>query len=311
MSSRRPGRWALLLFGLGSFGCGAGDEIVIGGKNFTEQDLLGEILALWIERTTELRVRRQLHLGGTFICHRALLAGEIDLYVEYTGTALTAILERDPASDPDSVYAAVSSAYAERFDLEWLPPLGFENSFAMLVRRATADSLGLATLSDAVAHAPGLSAGFGYEFIERADGLPGLEETYGLEFREPPKVLDLGLLYRAVADGEVDLTAGNSTDGQIEALDLRVLADDRGYFPPYEAAPVARASLLERHPRLRAALVELAGRIDTEEMRRLNAEVDVDGRDFRAVAREWVDRRVQESPAVPASTPRSAGATSG
>lgn len=284
-----------------SAACGeAGERIVVGSKNFTEQDLLGEIVSLWIERRVGLPVQRRLHLGGTFICHRALLTGEIDAYVEYTGTAFTAILEQGALSDRDAVRRAVEATYRERWNLRWMPPLGFENTFAMLVRRSTADSLRLETLSDLAAHAAALTPGFGYEFAERADGLPGLQERYGLEFDGAPRVMDLQLTYRALAAGEVDLIAGNSTDGQIEALDLVALQDDRGYFPPYEAAVVVRGATLERHPALGAALRDLGGRIDTDEMRRLNRAVDVDGRDFHLVAREWVERELgaEASPIV-------------
>lgn len=280
-------------------GCGDRPDLVVGSKNFTEQDLLGEIVAVWVERTTELRVERRLHLGGTFICHRALLDGEIDLYVEYTGTALTAILERAPLADPDSVFRLVREAYAERFGLRWFAPLGFENTFAILVRRRTADSLGLSSLSGAAAHAPDWTAGFGYEFMERADGFEGLARTYGLRFAGPPREMDLGLIYRALAEGRIDLTAGNSTDGRIAALDLVTLADDRGYFPPYEAAIVARPEALERHPGLARALSALSGRLGTAEMRRLNAAVEVEGRDFRDVARAWVEAELAAGPLTP------------
>lgn len=273
--------------------CGGGDgSIVVGSKNFTEQDILGELVALWVERRAGLPVERKLHLGGTFICHRALVAGEIDAYVEYTGTAFTAILERPPVSDPETVRREVEERYRERWELEWMPPLGFENTFAMLVRRSTADSLGLVTLSDALPHASGWTPGFGYEFAEREDGLPGLQEAYGLEFARAPRLMNLQLTYRALAAGEVDLIAGNSTDGQVEALDLVQLQDDRGYFPPYEAAVVTRRETLDRHPGLAEALRELSGRIDTDEMRRLNRDVDVEGRDIREVAREWVEREL-------------------
>lgn len=274
--------------------CGGGgsEPVTVGGKNFTEQDILGEILATWIERTTELPVERRLHLGGTFVCHRALQNGEIDVYVEYSGTGLTAILGREPAQDPDSVYRAVDRAYREEWGLEWTAPLGFENTFVILVRESTADSLGLETVSDAVPHAGAWTPGFGYEFTEREDGFPGLKETYGLEFGGQPRAMELGLTYRALAEGRIDLTAGNSTDGQIDVLDLAVLRDDRRYFPPYDAAPVVRRDLLERHPELARTLERLGGRITTREMRRLNRAVDGQGRSYREVAREWVEREL-------------------
>lgn len=289
-------RWAAaVLLGAVLAGCGGGPEpVTVGSKFFTEQDLLGEIVATWIERTTDAPVERRLHLGGTFLCHRALVSGELDVYVEYTGTALTAILERPPFQDPDSVYRVVREAYGDRWDLVWTEPLGFENTFALLVERSLADSLGLETVSDLAEHDEELRIGVGYEFVEREDGLPGLTRTYGLDFRGEPRTMELGLLYRALDQGRVDLIAGNSTDGQIDALDLVALADDRRYFPPYDAAPVVRRDALERHPGLRASLRELGGRIRTPVMRRLNRQVAVEGRDFRAVAREWVEEQLEE-----------------
>lgn len=286
-------------------GCAPGpDRLVVGSKNFTEQDLLGEIVAQWIEVRLGVPVERRLHLGGSFIAHRALVTGELDLYVEYTGTAYTAVLERPPIHDRDSVYREVSRAYRERWDVEWLPPLGFENTFAMLMREGMADSLGVTRLGELAPHAPGLAAGFGYEFMQREDGYRGLVETYDLEFADPPRDMDLGLVYRALAEGRVDLTAGNSTDGRIEALDLRMLEDDRGYFPPYEAAIVVRADALARHAGLRAALEELSGRLDTRTMRRLNAAVDLEGREFTAVAAEWVRSRLPAGGSPAATGPR-------
>ena len=294
LSHRRRGRprLALLLAASCALTAACGGErppLVVGSKNFTEQSILGELVAGWIERTTTIPVRRRLHLGGTFIAHQALIGGQIDLYVEYTGTALTAILEHPPVADRDSVRRAVAAEYDRRWSLQWTPPLGFENTFAILVRRSTADSLGLRTISDAAPHVPGWRPGFGYEFTERKDGLRGLARTYGLRFGRDPRLMDLGLLYRALASEQVDLVAGNSTDGQIAALNLIMLEDDLHYFPPYEAAPVVRKDALEAYPQLGPALRELAGRIDTREMRALNRAVDVDGRDFREVVRDWID----------------------
>jgi osmoprotectant transport system substrate-binding protein len=291
MTGRRGG----IGFALGATTCSRpSPQLVVGSKNFSEQDILGELVAHWIERTTDIPVRRRLHLGGTFVCHRAITSGELDLYIEYTGTAYVAILEREAISDPNRVYEETREAYEDLFDLTLAPPLGFENTFAMLVRRSTADSLRLSTLSDAAPHMPNWVPGFGYEFSERVDGWPGLAEAYGLSPGAAPKVMDLGLTYRALAEGEVDLIAGNSTDGQIAALDLVLLRDDLGYFPPYEAVPVVRLAALESHPELARALDQLAGRLSTEEMRALNKAVDLDGRDFVEVARQWVDRTCEE-----------------
>jgi osmoprotectant transport system substrate-binding protein len=277
-------------FALGS--CSHRDQIVVGAKNFTESDLLAEIVAQQIERRTDVPVERKLHLGGTFVCHQAIIAGRIDLYVEYTGTAYTAVLKHEPGAGADSIYRTVSEEYRRRWGLVWLAPFGFDNTFAITVRQADAERYGLHAVSDLARVAPKWKAGFGYEFLNRADGFPGLAATYGLRFAAPPTAMDLGLTYRALADGQVDVIAGNSTDGQIEALHLAVLADDRHYFPPYVAAPVVRQGVLDRHPEVGRALAELAGKIDDAEMRRLNALVDVQHRDLHRVAHDWLVQAV-------------------
>ena len=276
--------WGLVL----AAGCGHRDRVVVGAKNFTESDLLAEIMAQQIERRTGITVERRLHLGGTFVCHAALVAGDIGMYPEYTGTAYAAVLKHPPIADPDSVYRATKAEYRAQFGLVWGRPLGFNNTFAILVRHADADRYGLRNVSDLGKMASRWRAGFGYEFLERADGFPGLARTYGLAFAVPPTAMDLGLTYRALADGRVDVIAGNSTDGQIAALDLVSLADDRHYFPPYQAAPVTRADLLQRHPDIAAALDQLAGRLSDAEMRRLNELADVQHKDIAEIAREWL-----------------------
>ncbi len=282
------GRFALVALTLAS--CARGDRIVVGAKNFTESDLLAEIAAQQIERRTGLHVERKLHLGGTFVCHEAMLAGQIDLYVEYTGTAYTAVLKHAPGPSADSITRAVADEYRSRWGMVWLAPFGFNNTFAITVRQADAQRYALHAISDLARLAPGWKAGFGYEFLNREDGFPGLARTYGLRFASPPTALDLGLTYRALADGKIDVIAGNSTDGQLDALHLVALADDRHYFPPYEAAPVVRGELLQRHPEVGRALAELAGRIDDATMRRLNALADVEHRDLPAIARDWLER---------------------
>ncbi len=269
--------------------CSHGERIIVASKNFTEQDVIGEIVAQQIERTTHLPVERRFHLGGTFVCHQALVAGQADLYVEYTGTALVAILKQPVTSSADSALARVRVAYDSQFHAQWLAPFGFNNTFAMIVRQGTADSLPARTLSAAAPAARHWRGGFGYEFIERGDGFPGLSRAYGLALSGPPTVMDLGLTYRALADGKVDLIAGNSTDGQIAALHLVALEDDRHYFPPYQAAPVIRDETLRRHPELRGALEALAGTISDSTMRRMNYEVDVEHRDIKTVAGAFLD----------------------
>lgn len=264
------------------------DRIVVGSKNFTEQVVLGELLAQQIESKTHLPVERRFYLAGSYICHQAILAGRIDAYVEYTGTALTAILKEPASGSTAEVYAKVKKAYRERFGLDVAEPLGFNNTFAIVVRGEDARQFKLQTVSEAVPYARRWRAGFGYEFMERPDGFQGLAKTYGLGFAAAPRIMDLGLLYRALVQKQVDLVAGNSTDGLIAALKLAVLKDDRHYFPPYEAVPVVREATLERHPELRAALAELAGKISDEEMRRMNYAVDGERRDPEEVVHDFL-----------------------
>ncbi|MBZ5662641.1 MAG: ABC transporter substrate-binding protein [Acidobacteriia bacterium] len=263
------------------------DTIVVGSKNFTEQIVLAELFAQQVEAHSALHVERRVNLGGTMICQQALVAGKIDLYPEYTGTALTAVLNDPPQNDPSAVYQRVQQEYRARFGVEVLPPLGFNNTFALVVRGDDAEKLHLHNISDIASVAPKWRAGFGYEFMERPDGYRGWVAAYGLRFASEPKILDLGLLYRALADRQVDIVAGNSTDGVIAALGMVVLQDDRHYFPPYEAVPLVRRATLDRHPEVRMALDPLAGKISEEEMRRMNYAVDGEHRDPADVVREF------------------------
>jgi osmoprotectant transport system substrate-binding protein len=267
------------------------DRIVIGSKNFTEQLILGELFAQLIEARTHLSVERRFYLAGTFICHQAILAGRIDLYPEYTGTALAAVLKEPPGRNQQEVYRRVQQDYQQRFDLTIGPPLGFDDRFAMVIRGGDARRLQLKTLSQAARYAPKWRAGFGYEFMERPDGYQGLAASYGLRFAEAPRIMDLGLLTRALKEGQVDLIAGNNTDGLIPALDFFVLEDDHHYFPPYEAVPVMRRALLKTHPEVRTALGELAGTISDQDMRRLNYAIDGQHRDLTEVVREFLRER--------------------
>jgi osmoprotectant transport system substrate-binding protein len=264
------------------------NRIVIGSKNFTEQLILGELLAQHLERKTQLQVERRFYLAGSYICQQALIAGRIDMYVEYTGTALTAILKDKPASDHQQVYDRVKQEYARRFGLEVSPPLGFDNTFAIVIRGEDARRLDLHTISQAAKYTPQWRPGFGYEFMERPDGYEGLARAYGLRFAASPRIMDLGLLYRALKDKEVDLVAGSATDGLISALGFVVLEDDRHYFPPYDAVPVVRQQVLSEHPEVRTALAELAGKITEEDMRRMNYAVDGEHRDATQVVAEFL-----------------------
>lgn len=260
---------------------------VIGAKNFTEQVVLGELLAQHIEARTGLKVQRRFYLAGSYIAHQALISGRIDAYVEYTGTALTAILKQPLVKDKLQAREVVSRLYHTRYGIWVAPPLGFENTFAMVMRGEEAQRFHLRTLSDVTRIASQLRLGVGYEFQERPDGLRGLTAMYGLHFDGIPRVMDLGLLYRALNAKQVDIVAGNSTDGPIRAFGLRVLEDDRHYFPPYEAVPLVREDALRRWPQMRAALNDLAGKITAEEMQEMNNAVDGEHRDPAQVVREF------------------------
>jgi glycine betaine/choline ABC-type transport system substrate-binding protein len=289
----RSSRASLLLIALVIFttvGCRGqqrAETIVVGSKNFTEQIVLAELFAQQIEAHTPLRVERRVNLGGTLLCHQALIAGKIDLYPEYTGTALTAVLNEPPQNDSSAVFHRVQEQYRARFGVEVMPSLGFNNTFAMVVRGDDAAKQRLRTISDITALAPKWRAGFGYEFMERPDGYRGWVAAYGLHFSGEPRILDLGLLYRALADRQVDLVAGNSTDGLIAALGMVALEDDRHYFPPYEAVPLVRQATLEKHPEVGVALGQLTGKISEIEMRRMNYAVDGEHRDPADVAKEF------------------------
>ena len=265
-------RLTLLCFALLALAsCTPSDStVVIGSKNFTESVLLGELLAQQIERRTDLVVERRLNLGGTFLCHQALRSGEIDLYPEYTGTALTAILKRPVEQDPRKVFETVSLAYRKQFAALWLKPFGFNNTFAVVVRPEDP----LQTISDLAAVSTDRTIGFNFEFLERQDGYPGLVARYGLSFAAEPKTMDLGLLYRALRGGQIDVAVGSSTDGLIAGWNLRILEDDLRYFPPYDAAPVVRVETLLKHPELEDALAGLEGLLSEKEMQRLNHEID-------------------------------------
>ena len=260
---------------------------VIGAKNFTEQVILGELLAQHIEARTGLKVDRRFYLAGSYICNQALLAGRIDAYVEYTGTALTAILKQPVNKNPERVLEAVRRLYKQRYNIVVADPLGFENTFAMVIRGDQARALHLTTLSQAAKFTPHWRLGVGYEFEQRPDGLRGLEQAYGMRFDGQPRVMDLGLLYRALNARQVDMVAGNSTDGPIQAFGLKVLADDKHYFPPYQATPLVRQQALDRWPQLKTALSDLAGKITAEEMQSMNEAVDGKHRDPADVVREF------------------------
>lgn len=304
--SRRTGKLACsavsVLIGIGllvSCAPPRSSRIVVGAKNFTEQVVLGELLAQEIEEVTHQRVERRFYLAGSYICHQALVSGRIDAYVEYSGTALTAILKQPlpppGARDPKKVFAEISKLYDQRYQIKVEPGLGFEDTFAMVIPRSIAKDLRLATLSEAAQRGPDPGdtwrLGVGYEFESRPDGLSGLQSTYHLKLDGSPRTMELGLLYRALANGQVDMVAGNSTDGPIRALGLNILADDKHYFPPYEAVPLVRGDSLRRWPGIQTAMDRLAGKVSTEEVQMMNDAVDREHRDVREVVRAFRNRK--------------------
>jgi osmoprotectant transport system permease protein len=284
----------LIVFGLSFWnnrsGCSSvrsENTVCVGSKDFTESVILAEILAEILAQTLEkkgFRVEKQFELGGN-LAHDALLANEIDVYPEYTGTAFTAILKHQPVTNPQEVYEQTKREYAEKFALNLSPPLGFSNDFAILVRGDVARKLNLKTISEAVPQSRGWQAGFGQDFMSRADGYKGFAEAYNFNFQKQPREMDLSLTYRALAASEVDLIAGNSTDGLIAALDLFQLADDRKYFPPYQAVFIARRDKSEL---LRETFDQLNNAISTEEMRKLNYEVDGNKLAPKDAANKWL-----------------------
>ncbi|MGK7958528.1 MAG: glycine betaine ABC transporter substrate-binding protein [Crocosphaera sp.] len=280
-----------LLFIVFSFLNQSQGQIIIGSKNFTEQIILGEMIAQQIENNSEFTVDRRFNLGGTFICHEAVKAQEIDGYVDYTGTSFTAILERKPVSDSNLVYQEVKKVYDQEFNLEVMPSLGFENTYAILIRGEDAQQYNLKTVSDVAKYTPEWTAGFSYEFLAREDGYPGLSRTYNLRFSQQPKTMELGLMYRALAEKQVDLVAGNSTDGLISVLNLYMLKDDKNYFPPYEAVPVFNQETLKEYPNLSTIVQQLSGQISSEEMQQLNYLVDHERQSISQVVEDFLSEK--------------------
>jgi glycine betaine/choline ABC-type transport system substrate-binding protein len=293
----RTSGFATLILAIVLAGCPRDEQaIVVGSKNFVEQILLGEIAAQHLERRLGHPVQRKLNLGGTLLAHKAIVNGDIDLYPEYLGTGATAVLHLTPSHDSGELLAEVRREYQARFHLFWLDPLGFNNTFAMVIRKADADRLQVQSLSDAEQFAPGWVMGMGYEFQQRPDGLPQLLKTYALPLRGSPKVMDLGLLYRALEQGDVSMVAANSTDGLLLTREVRILNDDRQAFPPYHAAFIVHERALTREPLLRAALQELSGKFSDDLMRRLNrAVLDRHGR-VEDVAKDFLEKAGWEIP---------------
>lgn len=271
-------------------GCSSPHRLAVGSKNFTEQVILGEIIAQHLENRLHQPVERKLNLGATMLAQQALLTKDIDMYPEYTGTAFTNVLKRSGANDPAAVLDQVRAAYASQFHLEWLDPLGFESSFAMTVRGEDARARHLATLSDAAADRAGFTLGAGYEFLTRPDGYPALNRVYPIQWKAPLKSMDYGLLYTALTEKQVSMVAANTTDGMLNKLDVKVLQDDKHAFPPYQACIVVRSDTLAANPNLRAILNELSEKISEKAMRNMNYAVDAQHRPVRDVAKEFLQK---------------------
>lgn len=278
---------ALITLSLAGCSSSSSNSIVIGGKNFTEQDVLVYLMQDVIEAKTKLKVQTKPFLGGTLVVAKALDHGDIDLYAEYTGTALVTILNEKSMTDPQKVYDTVKEAYANQKNLTWLKPFGFNNTYTLAMRSADAQRLGIESISDLAKQAPNLVLGSTQEFLEREDGYKGVQKLYGLNFKET-KGMDPGLTYAAVKDGKTDVNDAFSTDGRISAFNLKVLKDDKHFFPPYYAAPVIRTDTLKKHPEIADALNTLAGKLDDKTMSELNAKVDLEKKDAKNVAKEWL-----------------------
>lgn len=283
--------FSILVFLLGTFACSHTADFTVGAKNFTEQAILAELVKQYLEAHTPLKIRVKKDLGGTFVCHKAIMAGEIDAYVEYSGTAYTAILKQKNSTDPQEVFELVKKEYEKNWQLLWLPPLGFNNSFAVIVRPDEAKKHGLKNISDLVKVQENFRAGFGYEFMERADGYQGMSRHYGFKFKQNPKIMDLGLLYQALKQHEADVIVGSGTDGLIAKLGLVVLEDDKKYFPPYHASLVLRQVSLKRHPQLKTLLENLSGKISETEMQDLNKQVDSDQQNINSVVKNFLSKK--------------------
>ena len=300
---------ALLLLGSVNMTAAQDDKptIAIGSKDFTEQIIINEMAGLLLE-DAGYEVERNLNLGGTAVVHQALVSGEIDLYVEYTGTGLTAILQLPVETDPQAVYDTVKQEYESQFEATWLEPWGFNNTYALAMRRAQAEELGITTISDLTDHAADLTFGATQEFLTRPDGLPGLTEAYGLEFSEE-RGMDPGITYQALAEEQVDIISAFATDGRIPALDLVILEDDQSFFPPYFAAPVVRQEILDQDPAVADVLNQLAGQIDDQTMADLNLQVDEGGMEPAEVARQFLDQLAAGGGASPEASPEASPTT--
>lgn len=278
----------ILVLAFTLIGCSGSDKVTIGSKDFGESVVLGEMMAQLIEEKTDITVDRKLNMGGTFVCFEAIKNGDIDIYPEYTGTGLTAQLKMDVISDPDEAYQAVAAEFDKQFEIKWLEPFGFNNTYTLAVTDEVYQQYGIETFSDLAEVSGELIFGAEHEFFDRQDGFDGLVEMYGIEFKGEPKKMNVSLKYQAIGNGDMDVTDAFATDGPIKKFNLKVLQDDKGFFPPYYAAPIIRNETLAAHPELEEVLNMLAGRIDDAKMTELNYRIDVEGEEVETVAAEFL-----------------------
>ena len=281
----------IMVLSLGLTGCSGGNSVTIGTKDFGESVVLGEIFSQLIEEKTDLKVNRKLNMGGTFVCFEAIKKGDIDIYPEYTGTGLTAQLKMDVISDPDQAYDVVAEEFDKQFDIKWLEPLGFNNTYTLAVSNEVYEEYGLETFSDLAKVSENFVFGAEHEFFDRQDGYDGLVDFYGIKFKGEPKKMNVSLKYQAIGNGDMDVTDAFATDGPIQQYNLKVLDDDKGFFPPYYAAPIIRKDTLADNPELEEVLNLLAGAIDDAAMTELNYRIDVEGIDIEVVAKEFLQEK--------------------
>jgi osmoprotectant transport system substrate-binding protein len=280
---------ALLVMTLALSGCGGEKKsVVIGSKDFTESIILGEMFAQLIEGNTDIDVTRKLNMGGTFVCFEAVKNGDIDLYPEYTGTGLTAQLKMDVITDADEAYQVVAEEFDKQFNIKWLSPLGLNNTYTLAVTQEVAEEYGVETFSDLAGVSENLIFGAEHEFFNRQDGFEGLVEAYDMKFAGEPKKMQVALKYQAIGNGDMDVTDAFATDGQIIQYNLKILEDDKGFFPPYYVAPIVKNETLEQFPELEEVLNMLAGLVDVATMTELNYRVDVEGESVEAVAADFL-----------------------
>ncbi|MFD2170005.1 glycine betaine ABC transporter substrate-binding protein [Tumebacillus lipolyticus] len=272
-----------------SSGSKASDQITVVGKNFTEQDIMANLVGVLLEENTDLKIKTKAFLGGTDVCFSALKTGSADVYVEYTGTGLVNIMGEKTISDPDAVYQKVKEQFPGKYQIEWLEPIGFNNTYAIAVTQETSQKYNLKTVSDLQAHQAEIVFGTEQEFLDRDDGLKGMKSTYGLNFKDV-KAMDAGLKYQALTSGDVQAIDAFTTDGRLAKNNLVLLEDDKQFFPPYYAAPIVRSEVLKQHPEVGEALNKLAGKIDEKQMAELNAQVDVEKKKAKDVAKQWLEQ---------------------